>query len=488
MKPIAGAVDLREADRRALKGRPEDALVRRAGFAVALAGHRMLEGRPGRRVVVLAGPGHNGDDGRVAAGWLRRFGEQVAVVDVVPNRGRPFAWPELPSADLVVDAVFGIGFRGEWAGPSLPSTTRVLAVDLPSGLDTDTGAAGEQVLVADLTVTMTALKPGLLLGRGPEVAGQVELVDIGVPAPLTSCALLEAADLARLPSRPTNAHKWTTAVCVVAGSPGMLGAAQLVTGAAARAGAGMVRLAVPGLAPERLPAGDAVAIPVGREGWADALDAELARVRACAVGPGLGRGEAVAREVRRLLLHYSGPVVIDADALGAIGSPEEVASLGEPARLVLTPHDGEYRGLVGRLPGADRVAAARELARRAGAVVLLKGPTTVVAEAGGAVRLVRAGDPRLATAGSGDVLTGIVVALLASGLPPFEAASLGALLHAEAARRGPAAGLVASDLPGLVAATRSEALRAAAGKPGVAAVTPSSPPSTRTRSVAEAEG
>lgn len=469
MKPVAGAAALREADRRALEGRPEDTLVRRAAFAVALAGRRLLGARPGRRVVVLAGPGHNGDDGRMAARFLRRFGERVEVVDVAPTRSHPFSWPRLPLADLVVDAVFGIGFRGEWAGPSLPPGTRVLAVDLPSGLDTETGAAGGRVLVADVTVTMTALKPGLLLGRGPEVAGGVELVDIGVPAPPSEIGLLEATDLARLPRRPLDAHKWSTAVGVVAGSPGMLGAAQLVAGAAARAGAGMVRLAVPGLAPERLVAGDAVAIPVGREGWASALEAELARVRACAVGPGLGRGEVVAAEVRRLLARYAGPVVIDADALSAIGSPEEVASLGEPARCVLTPHDGEYRGLVGRLPGTDRIAAARELAVRAGAVVLLKGPTTVVAEPGGGIRLVRAGDPRLATAGSGDVLTGIVVALLAGGLPPFEAASLGALLHAEAARRGPAAGLVASDLPELVAATRSEVVGSATGDPGVAA-------------------
>lgn len=439
MRPVVTVAEMRAAD--AAAPVPEETLVARAGTAAALEAVRLVGSAYGRRVVVVAGKGNNGADGRVAAAVLARRGSRVAVLG--PST------VDLPPCDLVVDAAFGTGFRGSYDAPAAPPGAKVLAVDIPSGVDGDTGEAPGRPLAADRTVTFAAYKPGLLQGVGQELAGDVVLVDIGLAVGEPSIGLVDDADVARLvPRRPATSHKWETAVAVVAGSPGMEGAAVLASEGAARSGAGMVRLAVPGGGRGPWPV-EAVRFTVDRQGWADAVLAALARCRALVVGPGLGREEETQAEVRRLVARSPVPVVADADALFAMGAdPRQVTAGDRP--VVLTPHDGEYARLAGGPPGADRIAAARRLAATSGAVVLLKGPLTAVAEPDGRVRLARAGSARLATAGSGDVLTGMIGAFLARGVPALEAAALAAHVHGRAAARGPAEGLVSGDLPLLV--------------------------------------
>ncbi|MDA8033383.1 MAG: NAD(P)H-hydrate dehydratase, partial [Actinomycetota bacterium] len=239
----------------------------------------------------------------------------------------------------------------------------------------------------------------------------------------------------------------------VAGSPGMAGAAALAARGALRAGSGMVRLGSPGAAPGAVPVLEAVATALPADGFADAVLAGLGRCKALVVGPGLGRGAAVAPAVRRLLAEADVPLVLDADALNALGRLADHADVlaRRRAPVVVTPHEGEFARLAGAAPGADRVGDVRRLAAASGAHVLLKGPTTVVAAPGGDVLLASAGTARLATAGTGDVLSGIVGAFLARGLGPLQAAALAAHVHGRAAELGLAEGLVSGDLPDLVA-------------------------------------
>ena len=242
-------------------------------------------------------------------------------------------------------------------------------------------------------------------------------------------------------------------VVVVAGSPGMGGAAQLCALGALRAGAGMVRLGSPGADPDRASVTEAVVRQLPDGGWADAVLEELPRCRALVVGPGLGTSPSSRAGVLEILARAELPVVLDADGLNVLGRLDELSGLlgARRAPLVLTPHDGEFARLAGAPPGADRLGAARDLARRANAVVLLKGSTTVVAAPTGEVLLAAAGSPALATAGTGDVLSGVLGAFLARGLAPLRAAGLAAHVHGLAARRGLAEGLVSGDLPKLVA-------------------------------------
>jgi hydroxyethylthiazole kinase-like uncharacterized protein yjeF len=430
---------------------PLEVLIERAGAAVAREALDLLGGAYGRRVVVVAGKGNNGNDGRAAAGRLRRRGVRVAVLDAADVPAR------LPPCDLVVDAAYGTGFRGTWAPPD-PGDAPVLAVDIPSGLDGCTGEAGGPVLAAERTVTFAALKPGLVLGQGPELAGEVHVADIGLDVRGATIALVEDADVAGwLPARPRDAHKWQAAVWVVAGSPGMTGAATLAARGAQRIGAGYVRLSTPGGDVGDGGPVEAVGTPLPADGWAAEVLEGVERFAAVVVGPGLGRDDATAAEVRRLVARCPVPVVVDGDGLAALGDdPGAVV----PRSAVLTPHDGEFARLTGGPPGPDRVAAAAGLARSAGCFALLKGSTTAVAAPDAGVFLVMAGDARLATAGTGDVLSGAIGGLLASGLDPGRAAAAGAHLHGRAARLGPSRGLVAGDLPDLLpAAVASVAAR-----------------------------
>jgi hydroxyethylthiazole kinase-like uncharacterized protein yjeF len=452
--------EMRAADAAALASVSHETLVTRAGTAVALSALRLLGGAYGRRVVVVAGKGSNGADGRVAAGVLARRGARVQILEA-EDVG---AGAALPRCDLVVDGAYGTGFRGSYDTPAVPPGAAVLAIDIPSGVDADTGEAPGDAVHAGRTVTFAALKPGLLQGAGAELSGTVEVADIGIGFPTPQCLLLEDADVSRVPPRPRQVNKWTTAVGVAAGSAGMEGAAILCSRGAMAAGAGMLRLGSPGDPTAAWPT-EAVRMRLPPEGWAGAFLEATAKCKAVVIGPGLGTGAAVAAEIRAVIAAVPVPLVIDADALTALGDAAAARTLLDKrdAPSVLTPHDGEYARIAGAAPGEDRLAAARRLADATGSIVLLKGSLTAVARPGGLpdVLLSDAGGPALATAGSGDVLSGIIGAFCARGLPPHDAAALAAHVHGRAAALGPPEGLVSGDLPPLVARVLS-----ALGTPG----------------------
>jgi ADP-dependent NAD(P)H-hydrate dehydratase / NAD(P)H-hydrate epimerase len=420
---------------------PVEVLIGRAGAAVAHAVVTMLGGTYGRRVVVLAGLGNNGADGRDAARRLERRGVRVQIHDLgaLPER--------IDHGDLVIDAVLGTGARPGFVGPEVEPSIPVLAVDLPSGLDGLTGAAGEGVLRAERTVCFAALKPGLVLEPGRSLAGQIEVVDIGLDTSTARAWVMTDDDLrVTLPHRAVTAHKWRTAVWVIAGSPGMTGAAHLAVRGAQRSGAGYVRLSSPGVPVDPLRPTESVGVPLAAEGWSGEVLDDLHRFRAVVIGPGLGRDPSVLSEAARLIAEAPVPVLIDGDGLAALGSDPGAILRDRGVPTVLTPHDAEFEALTGALPGPDRFAAARDLAANSGAIVLLKGPTTLIANPDGRVLVVTKGDSRLATAGTGDVLAGVIGGLIGSGVDPFRAAAGGAHLHALAGVVGSGHGLVAGDL------------------------------------------
>jgi NAD(P)H-hydrate epimerase len=429
---------------------PTDVLVHRAGGAVARIALDMLGGVYGRRVVVVAGKGNNGADGRDATARLRQRGVRVQLVEAADAPAR------LPAADLVIDAAYGTGFHGEYQAPD-PGGAPVLAVDIPSGVNGLTGEAEDGVVQAERTVTFAALKPGLLFGAGPDRSGIVDVVDIGLDVSGARASLVEGSDVAAwLPSRERDTHKWKSACWVAAGSPGMTGAAEMCSRSAMRSGAGLVRLGVPGLdvPPVSL---EVIGRPLPREGWDDNVLDELDRFKAIVVGPGLGRTDEQGAAVRGLVSRAPTAAVIDADGLYALENVECAAEVVGPRShpTVLTPHEGEFAHLSGEKVGADRVAATRGLAAMVGATVLLKGSTTTVADPDGQVLLSAAGDPRLATAGTGDVLSGVIGAFLAQGLDGLEAAAAGAWVHGTAAHLGWRRGLAAGDLLDLLPAVLS---------------------------------
>lgn len=424
-----------------------EVLIERAGSAVAIASVRMMGGAYAKRVVVIVGPGNNGADGRSAGRRLAERGAQVRYVDAA-------APPSvLPRCDLVIDAAYGTGFRGVWTPPDVQGSP-VLAVDIPSGVDGLTGQCGSGVLAADRTVTFAALKPGLLFAPGSAYTGALEIAEIGLDTSAASVHLVQQSDVSGwVPVRAADAHKWRSALWVVGGSTAMPGAARLVAAAAQRSGAGMVYLSTPGGSIDPQAPTEAVNRPIPERGWAAEVLANSERFHAFVVGPGMGRADTTAHEIRSFVAGSARPIVVDGDGLFALawstdGAVPLLRSRSGPT--VLTPHDGEYALIAGRRPGPDRIEAARDLARRAQSVVLLKGPATVVADPSGDALVVTAGDERLATAGTGDVLAGMIGALLASGVPAYEAAAAGAWVHGQAARRGPLRGLVASDLVSLL--------------------------------------
>ncbi|MHB1988032.1 MAG: NAD(P)H-hydrate dehydratase [Acidimicrobiales bacterium] len=449
-------------------GTPVEQLVERAGAAVATEAVSLLGHTYGQRVVVIAGPGNNGADGRVAGRLLEARGMKTTVIDAL---GPPEV---LPACDLVIDAAFGTGFRGEYRAPD-PRGAPVLAVDVPTGVDADTGIAGEQAVRATVTVSFGALKAGLLLGEGRSCAGRVKLWPIGLPVPGASecgICLVEDDDIVELLAmRGAEAHKWQTALGVVAGAPGMYGAPSFVSRAASRAGAGMVRLGIPGARPEDLPISEAVSQVLPSSGFDEAALDGLDRCKALVVGPGLGHERPTRASVRRLVAAAPVAVVVDADGLAALGEETSAAEViaGRGEVTVLTPHEAEFARLAGGPPAGDRIGSVRRLASVTGAVVLLKGSTTIVSSPEGRVLLTTAGSSRLATAGTGDVLSGIIGAFIARGMPGFEAAGLAAHVHARAAGRGYGDGLVAGDLPELVAEVLSEAASQRDARAGTAA-------------------
>lgn len=506
MKPVltpeeAGALDRATQD----AGIPAEILMERAGRAVARAAVDLVGGVYGRRAVVVCGKGNNGGDGLVAARHLARWGMRVVVVAVegtaalrepaatnlrrlgeVGVRVRDWSSPtlahELARADVAIDAIFGTGFRGfpeeGWAeaiDDLNAGRAPVVAVDIPSGVNGGTGAVEGAAVRAELTVAFGAAKVGAVLLPGAEFAGAVRVADIGFPEELVRAEvfLVEPADVAAwLPVRPVETHKRATGVLVVvAGSRGMTGAPALVAEAAGRVGAGLVTVAA---TTEILPMiqanlNEATFLPLAstERGTVagDALDAVLdvlGRAHALAIGPGLTTDEETAAFVRDLVRASPIPMVIDADALNAFsGRATDLAE--RKADAVLTPHVGEFSRLAGvgvRDLEADRLGHVRALARDADAIVLLKGSRTIVADPGGVVRINPTGGPVLATAGSGDVLTGMIGGLLARGLAPVDAASAAAYVHGVAGtvagRRsgdGTLAGDIAAAVPEAVART-----------------------------------
>lgn len=421
-------------------------LIARAGWAVARTARQMLGGSYGRRVTVLAGRGHNGADGLVAARNLQAWGVRTAIIRV--DRATP-APDHIADCDLVIDAAFGTGFSGTFVAPRVGSIP-VLAVDIPSGVDGLTGLVqrGSQPFICARTITFAALKPGLLFADGPGYCGVLEVADIGLETPSPVHVLDEATVRLRLPARGRAAHKWSAAVLVIGGSEGMSGAPTLTARAAMRTGAGMVRLGVPGEKhPSAGPFGaEVVGALLPAAEWEDAAVKASQKCGAVVVGPGLGRSGDATQGVRALLARTETlPTVVDADGL-AVFPKYRIGNRSAAAGVVLTPHDGEYKTMTGQPAGDDRISAARRLAQITNAVVLLKGPVTVVADQHNRVELVMNGDSRLATAGSGDVLSGIIGALMAQGLPAFEAASTGAFVHGAASSLGTARGFIASDI------------------------------------------
>jgi hydroxyethylthiazole kinase-like uncharacterized protein yjeF len=384
-------------------------------------------------VHVVAGPGNNGADGRVAAELLRRAGVRTSIS--TPSG-------PVPRCDLVIDAAFGTGLSRDYDPPELPaSTPLVLAVDCPSGLDGLTGQPSGSPWRADRTITFGAHKPGLLLGEGPALCGEVLVEPLGLDVSHSRSWLVEPGDEHQLAKNDqSSVHKWQRAGLLFAGSPGMTGAAELAATAAMRSGARFLRVVSPG---------DALA-PIEAVHVSGDLDVpeDIARFGAVAVGPGIGLADRLAEKLVNVLRTAEAPVIVDADALTVLSRIgfESCARRAIPA--ILTPHDGEFVRLSGGAVGSDRVEAARALAQRANAVVLLKGPTTVISDPDGRTRLIAHGDERLATAGSGDVLTGIMLGMATGGGDPFDIATAAASLHASLVDKLPVRGSVASDLVG----------------------------------------
>jgi hydroxyethylthiazole kinase-like uncharacterized protein yjeF len=415
-------------------------LMERAGTAVAR--EAMLAFPDARRFACVCGGGSNGGDGRVAARVLREAG-----LDADETR-------DVDGYDVVVDALFGTGFHGEPRAEASALIERintanaaVVSVDLPSGVDASTGEIAGAVVDADLTVTFHGQKLGLVIGPGRFHAGRVVVSDIGLTVAETEHRRATPSLLELVPRRKPGDTKYTAgSVLVVGGQPGMSGAACLTAMAALRADAGYVTLAVPA---ESLQVVESTVLEPVKVPWeaANALDvisSAAERARAVALGPGLGRGDTRRELVRALLERLEVPVVVDADALYGLEPVER------PAPTVLTPHAGELARLLdtdSEWVGAHRLDAARTAAERFGAVVLLKGPDTIVAAPGTGVIVSDVGPASLATAGTGDVLTGVIAAFLSKGLEPQLAAAAGALAHGTAASLVPhGTGLVASDL------------------------------------------
>jgi hydroxyethylthiazole kinase-like uncharacterized protein yjeF len=482
---------VRELDRATIEdiGIPGPVLMERAALGVsALVQTRFSD----HHTLIVCGPGNNGGDGLAAARQLHLAGHPVACIVAVGSSSElspdaalnfhaaekvgvnlrigsvpDYLWDE---TELVVDCLLGTGAKGElrgraaeWARLMNVVATRgvpVLAVDIPSGVDASSGSIAKDTVAADLTITFHAAKSGLVCPPGSEAAGEVVVWDIGIPGflePEPDLWVVTEDDV-NVPGRRADDHKYRAGyVAVLAGSRAYPGAAWLAAQAAYRTGAGYVRLLVSAGAAEGL-RGRLIETVMQEVCEGDSFnDAGAAlevladdRLGSLVAGPGLGRDPDTAAAVRRVILEGRVPAVLDADGLMAFaGAPQ---SLKERRDLVLTPHMGELAALLG-VPIAElavsSLRAARLGAESTGQVVLLKGSSTIVASPSGETRVIVQGPPQLASAGTGDVLAGVVGALLAKGMAPFEAAYAGAWIHAEAGRIGACVdpqGILAGDL------------------------------------------
>ena len=495
---------MRDLEKRAIaSGITEDSLMETAGLSVARRIGQMFVSVRGTRVVVLVGPGNNGGDGMVAARYLADWGALVTLYMTAVRRrddkfedcrarrvrvvesGDDIGHLQLASyvslADVVVDAVLGIGADrplNDTLRPIFEEVGRLkrehpslnyVAVDAPTGVNADSGWVDDACFCATTTLTLGAPKVGLLRFPAAGVTGGLEVMSIGLPSDVDGGIALDLDDedaiAPLLPDRPLDGHKGSFgSVLLVAGSRRFIGATVLAATAAYRSGAGLVTLAAPETA-SRL-AGPAMVeqvhlpLPETPDGHASLEGASVlrdafAKASAAVIGPGLGDVESVRSLLQALLLTeppLTTPVVMDADALNALALTYRWwESLTAPA--VLTPHPGEMSRLLPRAVSAiqdDRIDTAQEAASRWGQIVVLKGAHTVIAAPGGRTSVSPFSNPALATAGTGDVLSGIIGGLLAQQVNPYDAARLGVYLHAKAGERVSAwtgsSGLLASDL------------------------------------------
>ncbi|MDB6453219.1 NAD(P)H-hydrate dehydratase [Falsirhodobacter sp. 20TX0035] len=452
-----------EAEAFASRQAESSELMEQAGQAVvaAILRHWPEYAETPPRTLILCGSGNNGGDGYVVARLLHARGWSVEVRPTAPpttnearaNRARATSTP-VEDPELIIDALLGIGRPRPFT--LALSDARIVAIDMPTGLDTDTGHAVAPRIRADLTVTFHAAKPGHYLAEGPDLTGHLHVADLGLP--VTADLHLAAPDIPSL--RKARGHKFDHGhALVLCGASGQGGAARMSARAALRIGAGLVTLAPPALAiPEHAARLDAIMLrAVDDPRTLEEMLAD-ARINALCLGPGLGVERAKA--LLPVALRARRPTVLDADALTALAATDLV---GLHPDCVLTPHPGEFARLFPDLAQAmtttppdwpmSKPDAVREAARRAGCTVLLKGHDTVIADPTGRAVLAHASHDRaapwLATAGAGDVLAGMITGLLARGVSPFSAAETGAWLHIECARQfGP--GLTAEDLPDLL--------------------------------------
>jgi hydroxyethylthiazole kinase-like uncharacterized protein yjeF len=469
LSPLFDAEGIRAVDRWAIEeqGVPGGELMESAGTALAEAVAALAPQGPVR---LICGKGNNGGDGLIAAGHLRGMGFEVEALEL--EQGMPDdldGW--LDGAGAVVDAIFGTGFSGaprEPAAAAIEAINRcgapVVACDIASGVDASSGEVEATAVEADLTVSFHAAKIGHRVAPGKWHTGELQVAPIGIPAgapPVPAAGAIEAAVLGLLPARGPRSTKFSSGQVVIAGgSRGLTGAVQMSSLAAIRAGAGYATVAVPADLepvfesgqPEVMsagcPGGDGCLVPASLR----VLLKSFERAAAGVLGPGLGRDPGSVELARDAAAAIESPLVIDADGLNAFaGQAGRLSARGAPT--ILTPHAGELGRLLGRSSeeiGARRLAAAREAAREATAVVVLKGDDTIVTD-GERVAVNALSAPALATAGSGDVLSGVIAATLARGLEPFAAACAAVLAHARAgrgaARRvGAAESVIASDV------------------------------------------
>jgi len=436
LNPLYTADEMRAAE----AGHDVPTLMQRAGEAVAREAMRAFSAATS--FTVVCGGGANGGDGKIAAELLRTAGREVLVVDAKAGE------TELGSPEVVVDALFGTGFRGAPRPDAAALIERIVAlgvpvvsVDLPSGVDADTGETAAAAVRASLTVTMHGPKVGLYVAPGRLLAGEILVADIGLEHRATRNRLVGREILRHVPRKRPEDNKYTAgAVLVVGGAPGLTGAACLTAEAAFRADAGYVTVCAPR---EALPVLEGRLLEAVKRPLEDVFEA-AERMGAMALGPGLGRGDDRRALVRRLLEEVPLPAVVDADGLDGLEPFERVAP------TVLTPHAGELARLLGRdsaWVAAHRLAALEEAVARFRCVVLLKGPDTLIGAPGEGVLVRPVSTPALATAGTGDVLTGIVAAFLAKGLEARLAAAAAATAHALAATHVThKVGMVASDV------------------------------------------
>jgi NAD(P)H-hydrate epimerase len=469
LSPLFDADGIRAVDRWAIEeqGVPGAQLMESAGTALAEAVAALAPQGP---VHILCGKGNNGGDGLVAARRLGGTGFEVETLEL--EQGVPDdldGW--LDGAGVVVDAIFGTGFSGAPRGPAAAAIEAinrcgapVVACDIASGVDASSGEVDATAVEADLTVSFHAAKIGHRVAPGKWHTGELQVVPIGIPAgapPVPAAGTIEAAVLGLLPARGPRSTKFSSGQVVIAGgSRGLTGAVQMSSLAAIRAGAGYATVAVPADLEPIFESGQPEVMSAGCPGGDGCLaPASLKlllktfeRAAAGVLGPGMGRDPGSIELARDAAVAIEAPLVLDADGLNAFaGQANRLAERKAPT--ILTPHAGELGRLLGRSSeeiGAKRLAAAREAARETAAVVVLKGDDTIVTD-GERIAVNALSAPALATAGTGDVLSGITAAMLARGLEPFAAACAAVLAHAragcEAARRiGAAESVIASDV------------------------------------------